>query len=171
MPTLYVITGPSGVGKTTISRKLSESLPNTVLIEGDDIYHQVIDGYVSPWEDNNHLPTFWKVCLNMFENYLSDGYNVIFNYVVSLGNLEDIRKKFKDYDIKFIVLMVDESTLLMRDSERPKDCQMKERCIELLNNFKKKSYDHNHILDTTDLSIDDTVNIIKLNNNFYLKKQ
>ena len=107
----------------------------------------------------------------MFENYLSDGYNVIFNYVVTLGNLEDIREKFKDYDIKFIVLMVDESTLLMRDSERPEDCQMKERCIELLNNFKSKNYDHNFLLDTTDLSIDDTVNIIKLNDNFYLKKQ
>ena len=148
MPTLYVITGPSGVGKTTISKKLSESLPNTVLIEGDDIYHQVIDGYVSPWEDDNHLPTFWKVCLNMFENYLSDGYNVIFNYVVSLGNLEDIREKFKDYDIKFIVLMVDESTLLMRDSERPEDCQMKERCIELLNNFKNTQLPSDTVITT-----------------------
>ena len=170
MPTLYVITGPAGVGKTTISKKLSETLENTVLIEGDDIYHQVIDGYASPWEENNHLPTFWKVCLNMFESYLSDGYNVIFNYVVSLGNLEDIREKFKDYDIKFVVLMVDETTLLMRVRERPEDCQMKGRCIALLNNFKSNKYDHNFVLDTTDLSIDDTVGIIIHNDNFYLKK-
>ena len=66
--------------------------------------------------------------------------------------------------------MVDENTLLIRDSERPEDCQMKERCITLLNNFKTNKYDHSFVLDTTDLSVDDTVNIIIHNDNFYLKK-
>ncbi|MBR3281612.1 MAG: (d)CMP kinase [Clostridia bacterium] len=43
MSKLYIITGPAGVGKSTISKKIAESLSKSVLIEGDDIYSQVIE--------------------------------------------------------------------------------------------------------------------------------
>jgi len=33
---LYIITGPAGVGKSTISRKIAEDLEKSVLLEGDD---------------------------------------------------------------------------------------------------------------------------------------
>ena len=46
---------------------------------------------------------------------------------------------------------------------------MKERCITLLNNFKNRNYDNNNILDTTNLSIEETVILIQNNNNFILK--
>ena len=46
MNTLYIITGPAGVGKTTISKGLAKRCKKSALIEGDDIYHQVISGYV-----------------------------------------------------------------------------------------------------------------------------
>ena len=45
MPILYIITGPAGVGKSTISKELAMSSNKSVLIEGDDIYHQVVGGY------------------------------------------------------------------------------------------------------------------------------
>ena len=41
MPQIYIITGPAGVGKSTISRKLAENSKKSVLIEGDEIYHHV----------------------------------------------------------------------------------------------------------------------------------
>ena len=47
-----------------------------------------------------------------------------------------MKEEFEDYSIKFVVLLVDEKTLLLRDKERPEDYQMKERCITLLNSFK-----------------------------------
>ena len=46
---------------------------------------------------------------------------------------------------------------------------MKERCITLLNSFKNRNYDINNLLDTTNLSIEETVNLIQNNNNFILK--
>ena len=79
MPILYIITGPAGVGKSTISKELAKSSNKSVLIEGDDIYHQVISGYIPAWKEGNHLQTFWKVCLNIIKIYLGDGYDVIFN--------------------------------------------------------------------------------------------
>ena len=168
MPNLYIITGPAGVGKSSISKRLAESKNKSVLIEGDDIYHQVVGGYVQAWKDGNHLETFWKVCLKSIKIYLEDGYDVIFNYIINPENIDIIRNKFSNYNIKFVVLLVDEEILLARDKERPEDCQMKERCIVLLNSFKNKNYNSNNILDTSNISIGETINIIENEERFIL---
>lgn len=168
MPNLYIITGPAGVGKSTISRKLAELKNKSVLIEGDDIYHHVVGGYIQAWKEGNHLETFWKVCLETINIYLEDGFDVVFNYIINPSSLKQIQEKFKNYTIKFIVLLVNEETLLLRDSERPADCQMKERCITLLNNFKNMNYSETNILDTSNLSIEASVDIIEKSNKFIL---
>ncbi len=168
MSNLYIITGPAGVGKSTISKKLAQLKDKSVLIEGDEIYHQVVGGYIQAWKEGNHLQTFWKVCLNSIETYLEDGFDVIFNYIINPENIRIIKDRFKNYPIKFVVLLVDEATLLARDKERPKNCQMKERCITLLNSFKNKNYKATNIINTTKLSIDETINIIENDNKFIL---
>ena len=168
MSKLYLITGPAGVGKSTVSKKLAESKEKSALIEGDDIYNQVVGGYVYPWEEGNHLDTFQKICNSTIETYLEDGYDVIFNYIIEPEDLEIYKKEFKKYDIKFVVLLVDEETLLLRDKERPEDCQMKERCITLLNSFKNNNYNKQNILDTSNLKVNETVDIIENSNRFIL---
>lgn len=160
MGSLYIVTGPAGVGKSTISNGIAELKKKSVLIEGDDIYHQVISGYVSPWKEGNHLDTFWKVCINIIKIYLEDGYDVVFNYIIQPEKLELLKDSFRNYNIKFVVLMVSEDILLTRDKSRDEDCQMKERCIVLLNNFKKYDYSSKYIIDTSSISISDIINII-----------
>ncbi len=66
MTNLYIITGPAGVGKSTISKKIAESKKKSALIEGDDIYHQVIGGYVQAWKEVNH-EKMWKNKNNILE--------------------------------------------------------------------------------------------------------
>ena len=166
MPNLYIITGPAGVGKSTISKEIAKNKTKSALIEGDEIYYQVVGGYVPAWKEGNHLDTFWKVCINTINTYLEDGYDVVFNYIVTPTPLQIMKKEFENYSIKFVVLLVDETTLLSRDKERPEDCQMKDRCITLLNNFKNNNYNNHNILDTTNLSIDETVDIIENDNRF-----
>ena len=146
MSNLYVITGPAGVGKTTISKKLAENKSKSVLIEGDQIYSQVIGSYVSAWKEGNHLDVFWKICLDMIDTYLSAGYDVVFNYIITLNSYIKIKERFKNYTTKFVVLLVDEKTILERDRQRPIDCQMNERCIVLLNNFKNTNYQKDYFL-------------------------
>ena len=168
MPNLYIITGPAGVGKSTISKKLAENRNKSVLIEGDFIYSQVISSYVSAWKEGNHLDVFWEVCLNSIETYLSYGYDVVFNYIVTPTIVAKIKSRFKNNEIKFVVLLSDEETLLSRDKQRPENCQMKERCLILLNSFKSKNYNSNNILDTTNLSVYETVKLINESNKFIL---
>ena len=168
MPNLYIITGPAGVGKSTISKLLANHSAKSALIEGDDIYHQVVGGYIEAWKDGNHLSTFWKVCIETIKLYLEDGYDVVFNYIVTPDALTQIKNNLNGFNIKFVVLLVDEQTLLKRDFERPEDCQMKERCIVLLNSFKKHNYDNKFILDTSNLSVEEATEIIKSSERFML---
>ena len=106
--------------------------------------------------------------MEIIKIYLDDGYDVIFNYIITPKNIEMIKDKLKSYIIKFVVLLTDETTLLSRDKERPEDCQMKERCITLLDSFKSRNYNTQNILDTTNLSISDTLEIIKNDDRFIL---
>ena len=168
MPTLYVITGPAGVGKSTISRKVAEASSKSALIEGDDLYAQIIGGYVDPWLEGNHLDTFWKLSISSMKVYLEAGFDVVYNYIVSPDRLEMIKKELKDYTIKFTVLLVNEESILARDLRRPEEYQMKERCIVLLNEFRDHNYDEKFILDTSHLTVDETVNKVLSEDRFVI---
>ena len=108
------------------------------------------------------------MCIGTIRTYLEDGYDVIFNYIISPNVLEQIKEEFKDYIIIFVVLLVDENTLILRDKERPEDCQMNERCIVLLNSFRNNSYNEKNILETSKLNVNETVDIIESNDRFIL---
>ena len=170
MSKLYLITGPAGVGKSTVSKAIAESLEKSVLLEGDEVYHHVVGSYVSPWKEGNHLEVFWKVCINIIKTYLDSGYDVVFNYIIMPEKLSLLQNAFEGIDTKFIVLLVDEETILARDKERRKDWQMGPRCLELLQDFKEVEYPKQYILDTSKLSVEETVKEILNQNQFQLKK-
>lgn len=167
-PSLYILTGPPGVGKTTISNKLAQSLDKSAIIEGDDIYNQVVSGHVSPWKEGNHLNIFWEICLNTIDIYLKNNYNVVFNYIISPENLNILKVKFKNYTLRFSVLLADKETLLVRDSKRTLDCQMHERCVILLKRFQTQYINSNNILDTTNTSVTNIINTLKTDDKFII---
>jgi len=163
MNKLYLITGPAGVGKSTISKEIAFKLEKSALIEGDDIYHQIVGSYHSPWHELNHLDTFWKVSINIIKTYLNEGYDVVFNYIIEPENYKMLKQIFNSVNINFTVLMVNKETLLKRDHNRPEESRMNNRCIELLEEFKNYNYDKSNILYTDNLTIKETVDKI-LNN-------
>lgn len=169
MNKLYLITGPAGVGKSTVSKGIAKSLDKSVLLEGDEFYQHVVGSYVPAWKDGNHLDIFWKVCIDTMKNYLNDGYDVVFNYIIGKNKFVELKRIFKDFDTKFIVLLVDEATLLNRDAERPEEEQMKERCSVLLKSFIGYNYDEKYILHTDSMSIEETKNKIIHDDRFFVK--
>lgn len=160
MSKLFLITGPCGIGKSTISKELAFNLKKSVLIEGDDIYHQVIGSYHSPWDNDNHLNTFWKVSTNIIKTYLDEGYDVVFNYIIKKEDYYLIKDKIKNADIILTVLLSSIDTLLKRDKSRDEDYRMNERCIVLLEKFLKEDYDQKDTLYTDNLTIKETTDII-----------
>ena len=167
-PSLYILTGPPGVGKTTISNELAQSLDKSVVIEGDDIYNQVVSSHVSPWKEGNHLNIFWEICLNTIDIYIKNNYNVVFNYIISPKDLNILKTKFKNYTLRFSVLLANKETLLARDSKRPLDCQMHERCVILLEKFQTQYVSSNNIINTTNASVKDIINTLKTDDKFII---
>lgn len=47
--------------------------------------------------------SFRCILESVFKFYLLAGYDAIFNYIVILENLENIKNEFKNYIIKFVV--------------------------------------------------------------------
>lgn len=168
MSTIYFVTGPAGVGKSTVSLEIAKSLNKSVLLEGDDFYHQVVGGYVQAWKEGNHLDIFWKVCIDTINNYLNAGYDVVFNYIISKDKVMELKEIFKEVEIKFVCLLVSEETLKERDKLRPENCQMKERCVILLNNFLNYGFEEKHILYTDNLTAEETAQKIISNDRYYI---
>ncbi|SHI65229.1 AAA family ATPase [Parasporobacterium paucivorans] len=168
MSCLYIITGPAGVGKSTISKALAEKMEKSALIEGDDIYHLVCGGYVKPWLEGNHLEVFWENCVDLIMNFLNRGYDVVFNYICTPLDIEYIKNKVKDTKIKLCIMITNEETLIKRDKMRPLDYQMGERSIILLNEFIMQDYNEKYYLDTTLLNVEETVDKIIKNDSFLL---
>ena len=164
---LYLITGPAGVGKSTISREIAKSSNKSVLLEGDEFYHHVVSSYVPAWKEKNHLDIFWKEVINSIKLYLDNNYDVVFNYIIGEDKLKELKNIFKDYKTKFVVLLTDEKTIIERDNLRDEEDRMKERCLIKLNNFLEKDYPNNNKLFTTNLSIEETKNEI-INNDKYI---
>lgn len=157
MNKLYILTGPPGVGKSTISNLLASSLEKSVLIEGDTIYNFFIGGRIKPWYKDAPLDLFWNNCIYLIKSYLENGYDVVFNYIINPSNFKRLEKEFSNYEIVFKVLLTTEEEIITRDKNRPLDCQMGLRSIELLNSFKNYNYDKKYLLDTTNLTKEETL--------------
>lgn len=177
MGDLYIITGPAGIGKSTISKAIATKSEKSALIEGDEIYHLVCGGYISAWQPDNHLEIFWQNCTDIIKNFLDAGYDVVFNYIINQSNLQKLKEtllnnlenSLQEISIKFIVLLSDEATLASRDKQRLEDFQMKERSLILLEEMKNQNFNPNNILETSNLTVEETVEIILTEDRFLLK--
>lgn len=167
---LYLITGPAGTGKSTVSKAIAKSLEKSVLLEGDDFYHQVKGSYIAPWKEGNHLFVFWKVVNGCIRTYLDSGYDVVFNYIIGTEKMRELTEEFSSYAVKFAVLMTDEETLIKRDLMRDEDSRMGERCLVLLKEFLNAGYPKEFILDTSSLGVSETAERIMSEDRFLLRK-
>lgn len=157
MNKLYVITGPAGVGKSTISYEIGKRLEKSVVIEGDTIYNFFVGGRIKPWYPEAPLDLFWHNSIMLIKSYLENEYDVVFNYIIEKDKLEELKNIFQEYEFHFNCLLVDEKTIMERDLLRPEDCRMNERCLVLLKSFIECNFDKEYIIDSSNLTVDETV--------------
>ena len=158
MSKLYLITGPSGVGKTTVSKALAQKLKKCALLEGDEIYAEVVGG-TKPWLEGNHTFLMWKNMCDLCFNYLESGIDVIMNYIITDIDFQYIINRLAKFEIHFIILLADRQTIIERDELRSEDC-ITHRVDEHLKLFSSSCFLDKFRLITTTLSIDDTVSEI-----------
>ncbi len=165
---LYFITGTCGVGKSTTSCQLGKKFDLSVHIDVDDIYNWFVGGYVKPWEDDGSRLNLLKsnlICL--INNYIQKGYVPIIDYVLFPEDVEYILNNVLNVKVKYVVLMSDEHTIINRDLSRDSKQHMGDRALQLLEEFQSKNINEKHILYTTNMNVDDVVNVILNEDRFY----
>ena len=121
MKTFYMIGGPMGVGKTTVSQQLKSDLPNSVFLDGDWCWDS------SPFQvtEETKAMVIENICC-LLNNFLhcSAYENVIFCWVMHQQIIIDsiIEKlDLQNCSVKCVSLLADESSLrnrLMADVNR-----------------------------------------------------
>ena len=166
MAKLYVITGPAGVGKTTVTNSLAMKISKCAVLEGDEIYHQVVGG-VKPWLEGNHLDVMWNNLISLSRNYLESNIDVVLNYIVYKDRLEQLQKALAKFEIHFVVLMASPDVVSARDESRDADVQV-HRVQTHIEKFNAQGYDKKFFLETENKSVEDEVDEI-LKGNFLLQ--
>ncbi|MFD1676531.1 AAA family ATPase [Alicyclobacillus fodiniaquatilis] len=147
--TIYLISGPCGVGKSTVSKEVAQRIPRSVLLIGDNLLH-MYQGYDAPWEER--LSLAWTNILSVTRNFIRNGWNIVIDFVVE-DELEWFIHELEDMSVSFhyIVLVADETTLLERINRRGSP-ELSERSLFLLNKLKKSDTNRSFLYDTSSKS-------------------
>jgi ABC-type polysaccharide/polyol phosphate transport system ATPase subunit len=163
--TIYLISGPCGVGKSTVSKILTQMIKPSAMIVGDYIIFMFGDGSEPPWEERLHLT--WKNILALTRNFIQHDFNVIIDFVVE-DELEWFCNQISDLDVrlKFIVLRANKETLIERLGKRG-DTDLVDRSLYLLNQMESTT-DKQFMYDTTAIQPKEIAAEIIANSNFYV---
>ena len=168
---IYIISGPPGVGKSTVSKELAATFDKSAVIEGDMIYLMVKSGLVAPWEDDGYyMDLFWDNVISITNNLLARDITVVIEYVIFEEQLKKIADflKARQIKLKYCVSLAEEQTLRARDLSRKEIERTGDLSITSRNEFLSKNINQNHLLYTDHLGIKETVNIIKSSNRFFV---
>jgi predicted kinase len=149
--TVYLLSGPAGVGKSTTAIELVKSLSNSAYLSGDDISHMHINGREKPWESKQESDLIWNNILQLTRNFIDYGCDVVIDYITFPKDAEWFKDQLgkSDIMIKYVVLWADEKTLVKRDALRDEGERMGERCLTLFHEFLKSGLEPNHLLHTS----------------------
>lgn len=170
---VYIISGPAGVGKSTISKELAGQLSQSAYISGDQVSRMHISGREKPWKSKRELVLIWYNILSLAKNFIKFNIDIVIDYVTFPNEARWLYKHLKNMpvEISYVVLWTDQDTLLKRDKLRPVEKQMNERCLILHNEFLDTNLDKKFYFDTTSYSANEVsfiTNEIMTNRNYIL---
>ncbi|WP_419881575.1 AAA family ATPase [Peribacillus sp. B-H-3] len=165
---VYIISGPAGVGKSTVSKKLVRKLNQSAYISGDYVSHMHINGREIPWESKWETSLIWTNILSLTQNFLDFNNDVVIDYVTFPTEVKWLKENLNSMDVSvyYAVLWSDKDTLLKRDQLRNSEDRMGERCSVLMNEFMRSGLDDRYILDTSEKTIEFIIEQILSNQNY-----
>src|SRR3954465_4477027 len=117
---IYIISGPYGVGKSTVTKALAQEMKKVALIEGDLIKLMFLGKGEPSWKEQRLI--IWKNILSLTKNFIENNVNVIIDYVVK-SELEWFYEQISELNVKiyYVVLRADGETLIRRLNKRGDD--------------------------------------------------
>lgn len=162
---ICLITGPSGSGKSSVSKALAEKFERSAVIEVDTLREMIKSGHVRPYPYNEEVELQLSLCAknacDMANNLLEKGFSVFIDGIVGRKLLEQYSDFFKDKNFKAFLLMPSVGALLKRFDNRGDDKELRERTVELHKKFSEKKDKLNlYTIDSSDQTLEETVDEI-----------
>ncbi len=161
-PIICLITGPAGVGKSTITKNLASQFKNSARIDVDYVREMIVNGYANPFptskraEEQINLAKENTCALALNFNKL--GFNVfIDDVVVKKQSLDFYFKKFGRLHFFAFLLFYEPKELQRRDMSRPKGQIMGQRALQLHKNFSLRLNEKRwQMIETTNQNVNQT---------------
>jgi gluconate kinase len=142
---VYLISGPLGVGKSTVSKTLANAMNQCAWIEGDLLLHIYRGETEPPWEERLRLA--WLNIAAVTRNLLRNGLDVVIDFVVE-DELQWFYDQLSDLDatLHYVVLHAEPDTLTDRLNQRG-DVQYIHRSLFLRNKLMASPTNERFLLD------------------------
>jgi len=165
-PTVYLVSGPLGVGKSTVSKSLADAMTQCARIEGDLLLHMYRGKIEPPWEER--LKLAWSHIAAITRNLLGHGLDVVIDFVVE-EELEWFRRQLSDFrgTLHYVVLHAQPDTLKARLRQRG-DEQYIDRSLFLRNKLMASPENSPFLLDADIMRLDELVEVILTDARFRL---
>ncbi|WP_429311106.1 AAA family ATPase [Paenibacillus mucilaginosus] len=165
---IYLISGPLGAGKSTVSKALAGQMEPCVLLEGDHLLH-MFRGSEPSWEER--LSLTWKNIVTITRNYIDHGLNVIIDFVVE-DELEWVYTELTDgsTEIRYVVLRAHPDQLAERLKQRG-DPDSLTRSLFLLNVLENSPANQGYLYDTTGKPPEGIAEVIRQDPRFLVRIQ
>lgn len=163
-----ILTGPSGAGKSTVAARVAASLDLSVHLHTDDFWGFIAAGGVLPYlpesDAQNHV-VLRAIAAAAFA-YADGCYDVIADGVVGPWMLDHYRHAAAQHPsvaLRYVVLRPSLDVTLERALARPgPDALVEPEVVEdLWHKFSDLDDLESHVIDTTDLDVDETVGLVR----------
>lgn len=152
---VVIISGAPGSGKSTISRRLSESTSPSVHLHTDDFWHFIVGGFIPPYleESDQQNRLVLEILAKAAFGYAAGGYQVFCDGVIGPWALQPFlgNAKSSELDLHYLVLRADQPTTLARATARTGADALTdpEPIRSLINQFASLGELEEHTVDTT----------------------
>jgi cytidylate kinase len=125
MPSIWIITGLMGAGKSTVAQALAERLSPSVHLRGDIFRKMIVRGRAEMSPDPStealaQLSLRYRLARDAAVTYSDAGFNVVYQDVILGPLLSDVMASFAGHAVALVVLNPSLSTIANRDRERDK---------------------------------------------------
>jgi adenylate kinase family enzyme len=156
---LFIITGASGVGKTSISAQLFLKEKNYIVLERDILWN---NAFINPDNDNNEYSELW---LRMCKNISQIGKSVVLCGCSTPQEFDNCLERRYFSEIYYLTVVCDNDILLMRLTEyrNVKSQEWIDSSIsfnEWLKDNAQKTTPKMHIFDNSHISIEESAKVV-----------